>query len=300
MNRTPLEAKQYLSDQLNRVEVKVDLESEYPNSPSFDGIIPEPYLTVRFNNYMNPKDYNNEFRKSIDQYYEYVDQLIGEFPGSSNKLKIIDDEVSIFSAFVSNFQFYISRDSNVEQALVIRDDIHYSGDFILDNENPNLDPIYRKIYPFIITQYSILSSINNYLHTKRNEILATQFPDLVRELDPLLVEEKGKATITLLNQKINSLDIRQTALLFHYLKENDLILKYDNKNLSRIVQALTGHSGQNLRANEGFGVIVDIKRDKSKPKSIKKSNYNLSTVRKALSDILKQIDKDIKKYGSKK
>lgn len=91
------------------------------------------------------------------------------------------------------------------------------------------------------------------------------------------------------------LDKYQTALLFNYLREKEIILKgYSNAGLAKIAAALTGHSENNLRTEDGFGVIARIKSDKLKNSDKAKGEYyNLNTLNAALKQIIDQINEDI-------
>jgi hypothetical protein len=101
-----------------------------------------------------------------------------------------------------------------------------------------------------------------------------------------------------MNLTISKLDIRQTALLFYYLREFELVLKYNDDSLVKIICALTGHSEQNIRTKKGFGIIQDIKRDipDTKTRQFKEvPNYNLNVLRSVLNEIIEEIDEQTKK-----
>jgi len=93
----------------------------------------------------------------------------------------------------------------------------------------------------------------NYIPQQIENISNTQNKPRIFELpEGFKLIEKG------INEKIERLDIYQSALLFHYLKESNAIIHYSDNSLAKFVHYLTGHSEQNLRRDKGFGVIWDI------------------------------------------
>lgn len=125
-----------------------------------------------------------------------------------------------------------------------------------------------------------------------------------KEIKPFITIDEGYEITDL--RKINEtiLDIYQTALMFEYFKECNIIQHYDATSLARVASILTGHSENNLRKKKGFGAISSIKKDEAKNKNKAQGNlYNLNTVKKALEAIIEKIDKDIElqdKVNSKK
>ncbi|MBX2938446.1 MAG: hypothetical protein KF880_00070 [Ferruginibacter sp.] len=99
------------------------------------------------------------------------------------------------------------------------------------------------------------------------------------------------------------LDVRQSALFFHYLREFELITNVNNTNLATVVTCLTTHSESNIR--KAFTHIDEIKMDAYKyvNSEIKKDNVhssvNLEAVKKALTIIVEAIDKQIVRNKNK-
>lgn len=93
-----------------------------------------------------------------------------------------------------------------------------------------------------------------------------------------------------LNIKSKALDIRQTAVLFHYLKEHKAVIEYDDTSYSKLVHYLSGHSMQNLRRNSGFGNIWKIKGESRNGISYS----TLKSVRGLLENIIEDINNEIK------
>ncbi len=89
-----------------------------------------------------------------------------------------------------------------------------------------------------------------------------------------------------LGLKIDKLDIYQTAILFHFLKEHHAFLDYNNEALAKFAHYLTGHSEQNLRTDKGFGEIQHIIRQDRKEEKF----YDLKVVKKFLEEILDDIE----------
>jgi hypothetical protein len=86
-----------------------------------------------------------------------------------------------------------------------------------------------------------------------------------------------------------NLDKYQAALLFHYLREKGVIIKYDDTSLSKLVFYLTGHSAQNIRT--ALGSIYNVQKDTVKNKTKNEKLHNLSEVKRVLNSILLSIKK---------
>jgi len=98
----------------------------------------------------------------------------------------------------------------------------------------------------------------------------------------------------------NLLSKEQIAILFHYLKEKNIILPYDDQSISKLVSLLTGYSENTLRT-EGFGHIYDIKSQvphiqKKKGKKI----TNLEIVKDTLEKLVQDISLELEKQSSRK
>jgi len=98
---------------------------------------------------------------------------------------------------------------------------------------------------------------------------------------------------SLIEQSINSeaLDIRQTAILFYYLRKHHATIEYSDKSYAKLVHYLSGYSAENLRKRKGFGNIIEISKETRD--GVKHSN--LKNVRTLLEKIISDIDKEIKK-----
>ena len=98
---------------------------------------------------------------------------------------------------------------------------------------------------------------------------------------------------SLIEQSINSeaLDIRQTAVLFYYLRKHHATIEYSDKSYAKLVHYLSGYSAENLRKRKGFGNIIEISKETRG--GVEKSN--LKNVKSLLEKIISDIDKEIKK-----
>jgi hypothetical protein len=98
------------------------------------------------------------------------------------------------------------------------------------------------------------------------------------------------------------LDMRQSALLFYYLKEAKVIQPHVNDKLSIYISLLTGFSEQKLRTTKGLGSIPNIMSDKNVVIKKKKDtpHFNLNSVKNALQKIIKDVEFEIAERSKKK
>jgi len=90
------------------------------------------------------------------------------------------------------------------------------------------------------------------------------------------------------NLKIDSMTISQSTILFHYLREEELTINYNDSSLSKFIHYLTGHSEQNIRT-KGLGQIYHLVNDSKKGVDF----YDLKQVKQHLENIIKNIDDTI-------
>jgi hypothetical protein len=120
------------------------------------------------------------------------------------------------------------------------------------------------------------------------------------DFSTVTLSDSVKLTDKKVNMKIDTLDIRQSALLFDYLEKAKLILPYNNKDKAYFTHYLTGHAQEKLRTEKGFGMIEAIRKDKEKPKKFEDVRfYNLKTVRNELNRLVRLINKDIDRFSEK-
>jgi len=116
-------------------------------------------------------------------------------------------------------------------------------------------------------------------------------------VDTPSIDFPGSISQKSVQNSILRLDIRQTALLFHYLKEYGLVLTHSPNAMSKMVSALTGYSKKNLQDNWNIDNLNEIKGDQpsGKPDKYQKiQNFNLNAVRTALQEIIDEIDHQMK------
>jgi hypothetical protein len=196
--------------------------------------------------------------------------------------------------------------------------------YIIDNgdyDDEIIDLITFKLYSYIQVQYNAISELVKFIDTQYDililiiptyktdqeltayQLLTEKYEIQKKSIKQNLVESKTiilpeNFSLPRMNLTISKLDIRQTALLFYYLREFELVLKYNDDSLVKIICALTGHSEQNIRTKKGFGIIQDIKRDipDTKTRQFKEvPNYNLNVLRSVLNEIIEEIDEQTKK-----
>jgi len=158
-------------------------------------------------------------------------------------------------------------------------------------ENPRLDfSLPRKLRKWLYEIKEAWKVNPNYIPQQEDNISNIQNQPRVFQLP-----EGFKLTDKDIDEKIDRLDIYQTALLFHYLKKTKAIIEYSDASLAKFVYYLTGHSEQKLRREKGFGVIWNIIQDKAKNMDYQDiENYNLTTLKDLLNEIIDLINKEIK------
>ena len=92
--------------------------------------------------------------------------------------------------------------------------------------------------------------------------------------------------------KATRLDKYQSAILFHYLKEQKVIINYDASTLAKLIHFLTGHSANTLRT-EAIGRIHDIQIEDLKGTK----GHNLIVVKNLLENIITEMNKFIQKHN---
>ena len=164
---------------------------------------------------------------------------------------------------------------------------------------------------FFGMEYAELTNILENLSKIKDQLLILKLAELTRVTsssqtgtqkqtinENQVIELPENFNLPKLNLVAERLDIRQTALLFDYLKRFKVILNYNTDSLASIIYALTGHSAQNIRTNKGFGIIQGIRRDEpdSKIKQYKSyPNHNLLALKKLLLEIVDDLDIQMKK-----
>ena len=203
---------------------------------------------------------NKVLTRPIEEYINEISIAIGEIEELENK------GISLF-----NKVSFHSTEKGIEESIPTKDIGKYIEEF------------YNKSR---IEHYILKGNLKTLIYRleKRLNLKASN------KLD----EELGNAMIS----KV-TLDRYQIPLLFSYMKETGMILnEHSQIQLSKILQDLTGHSYQNMRAY-GFSALEHVKKDIKRNKSIKNipKNYNLKKVKDALISVITLIDADIKRLN---
>ena len=82
-------------------------------------------------------------------------------------------------------------------------------------------------------------------------------------------------------------DIYETAILFEYLKEKEMIKNYPVETLSKMIHYLTGHSENTIRT-KAFSQVGFLKDGRT---ALKKGSAPVLQVRELLPEIIDDIDK---------
>lgn len=282
---------------------------------------------ISFNKYTTLNAYTYFFKDLVRDAIIEVREKISVAPTPYEQLSIVVELNGYFKNVLVRFGYPIEQNTDGNYHLsflnIVTDKPLVDPDFVADNdlENEIVDEIENclfqfiqirfyavaKLIHFLNDQYEILKAIipHNQLANDVNNFqrltakVMTTDEDLQRNIvQPQQLVLPENFNLPKMDLKISKLDIRQTALLFFLLRENQLILNYSNDSLAKIVYALTGHSEQNLRTKNGFGIIRDILDDDLGTKTNEAQttqNHNLSKVKDALSDIIKCLDNQMKK-----
>lgn len=148
--------------------------------------------------------------------------------------------------------------------------------------------VYSKILiEFLTVKLNTISPEHNKYY-----VVAPEDKETVKMIDEKIIYELPENFSLIKNGlKSEALDIKQTAVLFYYLRKHKATIDYGDKSFSKLIHYLTGHSANNLRQKSGFGNIIEILR--SSKNGIEKNN--LKKVKELLENILHDIDKEIDK-----
>jgi hypothetical protein len=239
----------------------------------------------------------NSFKKihqtNLNKYEQVFKQVLND---SNSKLpdNIINERI-----YRLNYNIHISFSDNFQKSKIERDEF----------------TVISFIHNFVSAQMSAFKEFENTINLFADfikNINSDEFDkkNVFRELDLIknyIPENKKVRVFSSRNpDAISKLDIRQSALLYHYMEEAELYIKYKyDKDKSFLVHYLTGYSDQRIRTTEGFGELNSIKgarRIKQENNDDKKNKeiefYNLISVKEALNDVIELIDKDIEAFSA--
>ncbi len=213
--------------------------------------------------------------------------------------------ISKFENMVDHFQGFIKEakvdfqfNNETKEEVILQHLITYYSD-ILKVKNKQIS-----LFKYVVLSKQIsdlyLKSIIEYLTLRLNILLpesdkyyivADEDKDTQKKIDEKLVYElPDKFSLTTLGIKSQGLDIRETAILFYYLRKYSATIDYTDNSYSKIVHYLSGHSEANLRTRSGFGNIINIVKETRE--GVKYSN--IKNVKILLEKIISDIDREIK------
>ncbi len=282
---------------------------------------------IIYNGSISPFDYSSRFNLLTKKITQNFDALISKLKNIPEKIMFVDAQKFYFQNMLEDFepvmsQFLDGSKSKISEKFPdhfqVRMPNEVVNEYMIDED---LQYHIEEKCPlwFLYIEFSCISNIIEILDRKRDQLMLLKLAEISltesfqQNVNPqsLSGEEvqastssrkKSETQILVLPEnfklpKMNfvapRLDIRQTALLFNYLKKYNVILDYQDDSLAKIVSSLTGHSEQNIRTGEGFGMIQYIKQDHpdSKTKKFKSEpNHNLIVLRYLLVEILEDLD----------
>ena len=305
---------------MNENEI-IDIINENILSP--DVIFDQNKNFVSFNGFENSLDYGNYLEDVKDGFEAEIKAKIKSSKSRINavlyvkELKLHLHKIIRYITTIEdnnlneseNLLYQHSLKNNLKMAsefLNIKNRTFYVNKGLLYNSDNTVE--YKNLLvencsDFVKEQYFMMDDILDYIELYDEFVQNITVDDFKHKDDffeynfnTLILSDKVKLTDK--DIKIETLDIRQTALLFNYLQEAKLFLKYNKKGKAYFAYYLTGHSESNIRTNDGFGAIDSIKKDRDKPKKYKEIKlYNLNSVKTQVENLLKLIENDIEKYG---
>ncbi len=217
-------------------------------------------------------------------------------------LNLSEAEQAIYKYCLKNKTNMPSEFYNVEEILYkTNKNISFSEDF--KNKIGEIEKLdFEKFeFRFFSIQYEIVDELITMIDTFESFVENISIEEFKNKDDffeadfhTLTLSDTVKLTDKEINMKIETLDIRQTALFFDYLEKAKLILKYNNSGKANFAHYLTGHSKDKIRTDKGFGMIEDIRTDRLKPTGFENEEfYNLNSVKNQLQKVIEMIDGDI-------
>lgn len=313
---------------LNEIYYPVlDIDNIDPQSVNSDVITEFNDKKMIFNKYDNPNDYKDYLWEVIDEIKKSIVQTIIKSKSRSTVLFYLKQLKSELSDIKKSF--IILKESNIDdlnealkpfmktnsikdkskqiKKFLYNKHLQIPIEFIKINIQQNNLKMIIFIHNFVIYQKSA------YIEIKQNIKL---FEDFIENLSS--AEFKNKDSLYELNfikynitedqvlkkplqrnvKAISTLDIRQVALMYDYFEKANLFITYRfKKDKAFVANLMTGFSEKNL-IYDGFSDIEAVKRDSGEyvvyPGKEKPKLYNLNSVKNALKEVLKMVDKDIK------
>lgn len=225
--------------------------------------------------------------------FAYLTRLIHDLEKHNPDDRINYLKIECFSSDRCYLDYFLVKDLFSRNAT--KNDIaknYTKGSFVLCEEGFNKIFKYYKNFYFKIQEF-----IHETYQKYDKGLLTNQTPDeianLKLEFRPIFnINEDIKLSKYPNREIYKVLDKYQTALLFHYIMAKGIILDFNDKSLAKLISIMTPHSEQNIRT-ECLAYINQIIKDKTKDKNHPEPNYNLNCVRRALQEIIEDIDREI-------
>ena len=289
-------------------------------------VINGPIVTDTFNIYS--KDFlelpfdlvNISDSIEIDSYFYYYSELGIEDPATASLASFCVTEnyamlrsdflykmiVRKFENMTKRYQkclkgarIFLQLNKKIDEEVVIKNLIHFYSD-ILKADNKQL-----ALFKYVTTSKQIADLYSKILI----EFFTLRLNSISSEVDKYYVAEpEGQETIRKIGEKVvydlpvnfsltergiksEALDIRQTAVLFHFLRNNKATIEYTDLSYSKLVHYFSGHSAENLRKKSGFGNIREIIKETRQGEKYHNAKVVKSLLEKIISDIEEEINK---------
>jgi len=237
---------------------------------------------------LNIKKYARSFHTVKDNGLDELNQVMYEHLKNSDK------------KLPKEFQDLNKVKLNINRNVTYSEELE---ELLLTEPNQNLIDSFQS--SFVSAQIAMVEELEMMIDTFESFVENVTVEDFKNkdeffELDfkTITLSDSVKLTDKEVNKKIDTLDIRQTALLFDYFEKAKLILPYNNKDKASFAHYLTGHAKDKIRTEKGFGMIKYIREDVIKPEKYRDVEfYNLKGVRNELNRVVRMINADIEKLS---
>lgn len=241
-----------------------------------------------------------EFGKERTEYKEYIKDLVEKFKVEIDRVIRSEKTYSEKMVYLNEFN---TKFSIVSDLYFIKEYTHpnFKQDFYYHNNTKIIND-----YANPIDDYSLRYLLHNFFTIQKQTISEILFYlgakiDLLKEIGEyetsIKTQTKAKKSI----EPLKVLNLYQTALLFSYLREVEVISYTSSNSIAPIVNLLTGHSSQNIRT-KAFDYIPDVKSGKEgdKNQTLKDPNINLKQVKDVVLKILAKVNEDLDKNEKNK
>lgn len=239
------------------------------------------------------------FFDEIPLHMESVDEIVGaifSYP--------IPDSMRMIEVCLTLITALEQQGKSIVSSVVILSNETYEDkpEEFIPASNEQEEDAKETLYSFITTE---LSFYKTKLETARERLLKIDFEVTHKNTPGVVIQFDSKKEFPkrLAKLRESELTVKQTTLLFEYLKESKIILDLDQTTFAKLISLLTGVSFNTVR-QDYLPYIWDIKRgqhstkDRTRPKKV--SNFELEAIQRVLHNLLNIISKDIEYNNSKK